>query len=924
MNISFRIVLVIVFTNLVIISFGVLTGIVNVRSDIARSQETDLILISNIADHFIGSEIEALKLKVFGIAQILSASEDTKKWPEVFANLGDHHDFIGMAVLSPDGEIIVSEGELPAPPEMVDDPHIKKAFLGQRTISSTRPSAEHGVVFYLAAPMRTTEKRILVMTLPGMYFSQQLSQFSIWETGHIFICDSEGYAVATPRESWESWIQERFNVVVEAKTDKSFTDLAEMIEQMKLGQSGIGYFSVHGIPRVCSFRPISISAEGWSLGVVAALSESPFRAIGRGLIVVGLVNFFLSIIVAVVASHFIKKPFGEIAALKEIAEMNSKYKSDFIANMSHEIRTPMNIIMGITEIIMLNENLDEELREELDKIYNSGDMLLNIINDILDLSKIEAGKMELMLGKYDLASLINDTVVLNMMRFGNKPIEFKLLVDENLPSTLIGDELRLKQILNNLLSNAFKYTEQGEVKLSFSVGEKMHGHEDDLTLEISVCDTGHGMTEKQIVMLFDEYARFNFSTNRTIEGTGLGMSITQNLLRLMGGDISVKSELLKGSVFTVQIPQERAGSDVLGGELVEKLQNFTLGGVQLQKKTRILYEPMPYGNVLIVDDLESNLYVTKGLMLPYRLTIDTVISGFQAIDKIKNGHLYDIVFMDHMMPKMDGVEATKRMRALGYKRPIVALTANAVAGQMDMFLANGFDDFISKPIDVRHLNTVLKKFVRDKQPVAVIEAARLQGKYTAEEIVSPSVTPQLAEFFVRDVQKATTVLETMIEKRGVYSDEDIRVFTTSVHAMKNALTNVGESELAAFAYKLEQAGWKKEAGVLSASAPAFLGKLRKIVTKFAQQEAKEEDSKVINGDFGYLREQLLVVKKACAVYDKKTAKDAIIELRQRVWSPAVKELLSIMAAHLLSGDFNDVLYVSDMIHGIINKYEEKK
>ncbi|MDR0448036.1 MAG: response regulator, partial [Treponema sp.] len=240
-------------------------------------------------------------------------------------------------------------------------------------------------------------------------------------------------------------------------------------------------------------------------------------------------------------------------------------KSTFLANMSHEIRSPMNAILGITEILLQKEALEPDIKEALYKVYSSGEMLLHIINDILDLSKIEAGKLELILAEYSIASLINDVVQLNMMRFESKPVKFILQVDESVPSAVIGDELRIKQILNNLLSNAAKYTQKGEVLLSVSAdsraegGEEsdlMSGGEKDVTLIFRVQDTGQGMTAEQISKLFDDYIRFNVEANRTTEGTGLGMGITQNLLLLMNGNIVVNSEPDKGSTFTVQIPQQ--------------------------------------------------------------------------------------------------------------------------------------------------------------------------------------------------------------------------------------------------------------------------------------------------------------------------------------------------------------------------------
>jgi CheY-like chemotaxis protein/anti-sigma regulatory factor (Ser/Thr protein kinase) len=364
--------------------------------------------------------------------------------------------------------------------------------------------------------------------------------------------------------------------------------------------------------------------------------------------------------------------------------------------------------------------MDSDTKNALNIIYNSGYTLLAIINDLLDLSKIEAGKLELINDRYEIASVINDTINLNTARRGSKPIEFKLYVDKDIPLELIGDELRVRQVLNNLLSNAFKYTDSGEVSMSLAaetIGKKV-------TLTITIRDTGQGMTDEQIREMFDAYSRFNLKANRMVEGTGLGMSIVQQLVDIIGGDVSVKSVPGKGTKITVHLIQGYAGPARMGKKLTETLMNFRLTTTSKTRRVQIVREPMPYGRVLVVDDLETNLYVAKGFLLPYGLVVDTALSGPEAIEKIERGNEYDIVFMDHMMPKMDGIEAVQIMRKKGYTRPIIALTANAVSGQADIFMANGFDGFISKPIDIRELNASLNKFVRDRQPPEVIEAAR--------------------------------------------------------------------------------------------------------------------------------------------------------------------------------------------------------
>jgi len=594
---------------------------------------------------------------------------------------------------------------------------------------------------------------------------------------------------------------------------------------------------------------------------------------------------------------------------KEKAQTVSKAKSDFLSRMSHEVRTPMNAILGITEIQLEKEMIPADIQEALGEIYNSGYLLMDIINDILDLSKIESGKLELVLVNYDVASLINDTVHLNVMRYDSRSMEFNLNVDENIPSTLYGDELHIKQILNNLLSNAFKYTESGEVSLS--VTGEYTGQNDQITLVVRVSDTGQGMTGEQIDKLFDEYSRFNMEANRKIEGTGLGMAITKRLVQLMNGEILVESELGKGSSFTVRLPQGIViGSGLLGKGVTDNLKQFHLGRtMQRRKSPQIIREYMPYGRILVVDDVNTNLYVIRGLLVPYGLSVETVTSGFEAIEKVRNGKSYDIIFMDHFMPTMDGMEATKIIRESGYSQPIVALTANALTGRAEMFLANGFDDFISKPIDIRQLNTVLNKLVRDRYPPEVVEEARHlkagMKKFADDIAVSatePSADPELAENFIRDAEKSLPILEALHTNNYRRAD-DVQKFIINIHAMKSALANIGETDLSRVALNLEDAGRAQNVAVITSKIPAFLDSLRAVVEKIRPKD-KTGDSPT-EGDPAFLHEKLLVIKNACVSYEDRDANAVLSELRRKAWPPEVKELLAAIAEHLLHSEFEE-------------------
>jgi len=415
------------------------------------------------------------------------------------------------------------------------------------------------------------------------------------------------------------------------------------------------------------------------------------------------------------------------------AEAASRSKTAFLATMSHEIRTPLNAIIGLSEI-ELQKKLPSDTLMDLGKIHNSGANLLAIVNDILDISKIEAGNLELIPVDYDMPSIINDTVQLNIMRIGSKHLMLKMKIDPSIPVMLFGDELRIKQLLNNLLSNAIKYTNEGSVVLTINWEKK----ENIAWITYVVKDTGRGIKAEDISKLFSEYQQFDTKANRHIEGTGLGLSITKKLLTLMNGSISVESEYGKGSTFTMKIPQRIVDETPIGETIVRDLENFHYKDIHNIDGLRLVRNHMPYGKVLVVDDVETNLDVAKGLLLPYGLSIDTASSGQEAIAKIKtiseggsdSGSGYDLVLMDHMMPGMDGIEAVRIIRNeikgdYGKTVPIVALTANALTGNEEMFLTKGFNAFIAKPIDIMQLDAVLNTWVRDRKSVEVLKQAEM-------------------------------------------------------------------------------------------------------------------------------------------------------------------------------------------------------
>jgi len=578
------------------------------------------------------------------------------------------------------------------------------------------------------------------------------------------------------------------------------------------------------------------------------------------------------------------------------AESASRAKSDFLSKMSHEIRTPMNAILGTVDKLLLQGGLQPEIEDAFFNIKTSSGTLLAIINDILDLSKVEAGAMEIRQEPYEIPSLIFDTLQINMMYMNDELVSFNLEITENVPAILIGDELRIKQVLNNLLSNAFKYTKNGEVSLFFDA-ESGKGK---TLLIIEVRDTGLGMSEEQLKSLFDEYVRFDEDDNRLIEGTGLGMNITNRLIQMMDGTITPQSAPGIGSSFRVCIPQENIGTQKLDAETIKNLKNFKVSAKDFKKQYDFEYEFMPYGSVLVVDDVGSNLEVAKGLISPYGIKIQTASDGYEAVELIAAGNVYDLIFMDHMMPGMDGIETGKTIMELGYEKPIVALTANTIIGQQELFIQNGFAGFLSKPIDVSALNSYLVKYIKEAYPDEAAKAGNAVVPPPAPQGLSPAVV----DSFLRDANKALEILEGLL-KTPIWTADDLKLYTINTHGMKSALANMNIQDLSKEAAKLETAGNDQNTEVILSETPKFLEKLRLIVEEHTPEE--DPTANPTEEDTSLLTEKLQTIKEACELYNKKSARKALDELNQHQWSKETKALLNSIATNLLHSAFEEIV-----------------
>lgn len=682
----------------------------------------------------------------------------------------------------------------------------------------------------------------------------------------------------------------------------------------------------------------------------------------------------------------------------EEVEKSANMKSDFLANMSHEIRTPMNAVIGMAEMA-LRENLTPAARDYIHQIKSSGKSLLTIINDILDFSKIESGKMDIIFAEYDTMSLVNDIANIINTRIGNKDVKLIIDVNPTFPRMLMGDNIRIKQIILNLANNAVKFTKEGQVIIKLDYLKKS---EFELELFGSVEDTGIGIKEEDMDKLFQSFQQVDSKRNRNIEGTGLGLAITKNLLTLMYGTIMVQSEYGKGSKFSFTLQQrivssasacEIPNADTIysAGLLVNAYQRSQLyrdakrlgvyykelkseseiaeqaeDGLQflfLDTNTftptveefvhthpdittillipynknvdtdlpnvKVVHEPLyawnlsmifrgeslhslsisgddmdldfvaPDANILIVDDNSINLTVSEGLLKPLQMKIDTALSGKEAIDKISEKQ-YDMIFMDHMMPELDGVETTHIIRRLHPEYdmvPIIALTANVVEETRFMFLSEGMNDFVAKPIELRMIISVIKRWLPSDKLKPLSEADSLPA---VESTAAPSSHASL-EIGDLDTESALQLLGsedllwmvlkdyyTVIDKKielikSYQQNEEWKNYTTEVHALKSASKQIGAMELSEKAAALEKAGNNLDIQMIQDRTDDMLEQYRGYQTLlapyFAEEEKEEKDPSDLPAiDKDLLKEILHTLSEAVTNLDLDQLEQSVQEL----------------------------------------------
>lgn len=503
-------------------------------------------------------------------------------------------------------------------------------------------------------------------------------------------------------------------------------------------------------------------------------------------------------------------------AIRE-AESANQAKSTFLANMSHEIRTPMNAIIGFSELV-LKMDISDEVREYVEDIRWSSHNLLAVINDILDISKIESGKMELVCGDYYVANLMNDVSLIISTQARQKGLDFVMEVDPDIPKKLYGDKIRIRGILINLLNNAVKYTEKGSVTLKVQAYRKQ---EDTVTLEIKVIDTGIGIRESEKEHLFQSFAQMDQKANYGIEGSGLGLAIVKGYVTLMGGEIDVESVYKEGSVFTVVIDQKIVDETPLGKSYAQTGEPWNENSMGNMKISGV--------SVLVVDDNQVNLKVASRTLSYYELEVDTAASGKEAIELCRQKH-YRLVFMDQMMPEMNGIEAMRQIRELdsyyasGGESKIVVLTADAISGARDHLMEEGFDEYLGKPMNFKQLERLFRRFLppeniristAENYPQSAMRIQETDLQYLTKKLPKVEVLQgldncggELADYLkILQItfQYGTKQLQ---ELRDYQKQQDYENYTIKIHSMKSTTMNLGAAGLSDMARKQEEAGKK--------------------------------------------------------------------------------------------------------------------
>ena len=687
------------------------------------------------------------------------------------------------------------------------------------------------------------------------------------------------------------------------------------------------------------------------IGIVAATTNVLDRAISNehviGMLCVFAVQWVCIHIVHLfnTQNRFMLEQEQSMDDLLHILEMKcyearqaTQSKSDFLSNMSHEIRTPINSVLGMNEMI-LRESRDENITEYASNINSSGRMLLSLINDVLDFSKIESGKMEIVQGTYLVSDFLNDLISMLYISAKEKGLGFILEIDNNLPRELFGDDVRLRQVFTNLLTNAIKYTEEGAVTLKIE-GELLS--EFKVILHCEVRDTGIGIREQDIPNLFAAFRRVEERRNRKILGTGLGLPITYHILEIMGSRLHVESEYGKGSVFYFDLEQ-----DIVDETPIRDFQKQVRTHALVQNSRTSLYAPG--ARVLVVDDNEMNRKVFASLLKAPCIEVVQADSGMECLERMRET-VFDIVFLDHMMPEMDGIETLHKLQEEGLcVMPVVALTANAVSGAREMYLSEGFDEFLSKPIMPEKLESLLfdmlpKDKLKEKpKDSESVEEKREEvkpddggGRKWEELPVISGIDWDFArihfpnqelllytieDFYNMMLYEADKLEELFLQ---VETDGDCGQYQIQVHGMKSSAALIGILPLAGLAKLLEDAARRQDREAVLKITPFFLREWRGFREPLGVLIQKPEQSEEQREDFDGLLGVLGLLQGAAEEMDIDTMDEMIKLLPQYRLPRQLEDQMEGMALAVTNLDTDEIVQITDKWICHIRKNKDEK